>query len=146
MRGRNVERFEVVELILDLRPCDNFIAGTAEDLLDAQARLRDRVQAAGRLAAPGQRDVDRAGGQLLLDRRVRKLGAARVDRLQTSLNLALGSALASIGLTIPAVAALSIALVSVRAAVRSTRRSARATRRLNSGSLVSHARRTAAES
>jgi Ca2+:H+ antiporter len=34
--------------------------------------------------------------------------AARANRLQTSLNLALGSALASIGLTIPAVALLSI--------------------------------------
>ncbi len=37
------------------------------------------------------------------------LRAARANRLQTSLNLALGSALASIGLTIPAVAAVSIA-------------------------------------
>jgi Ca2+:H+ antiporter len=36
--------------------------------------------------------------------------AARANRLQTSLNLALGSALASIGLTIPAVAAVSIVL------------------------------------
>ena len=36
--------------------------------------------------------------------------AARVNRLQTSLNLALGSALASIGLTIPAVAATSLIL------------------------------------
>jgi Ca2+:H+ antiporter len=36
--------------------------------------------------------------------------AARLNRLQTSMNLALGSALASIGLTIPAVAAVSIAL------------------------------------
>jgi Ca2+:H+ antiporter len=34
--------------------------------------------------------------------------AARADRLQTSLNLALGSALASIGLTIPVVAAASL--------------------------------------
>jgi Ca2+:H+ antiporter len=34
--------------------------------------------------------------------------AARANRLQTSLNLALGSALASIGLTIPAVAAVSL--------------------------------------
>ena len=33
---------------------------------------------------------------------------ARADRLQTSLNLALGSALASIGLTIPAVAVVSM--------------------------------------
>lgn len=36
--------------------------------------------------------------------------AARANRLQTSLNLALGSALASIGLTIPAVSALSLLL------------------------------------
>ena len=34
--------------------------------------------------------------------------AARRDRIQTSLNLALGSAMASIGLTIPAIAAASI--------------------------------------
>ena len=34
--------------------------------------------------------------------------AARADRLQTSLNLALGSALATIGLTIPTVAAVSL--------------------------------------
>ncbi len=34
--------------------------------------------------------------------------AAKADRLQTSMNLALGSALATIGLTIPAVAVLSI--------------------------------------
>ena len=38
------------------------------------------------------------------------LRAARADRLQTSLNLSLGSALASIGLTIPVVAVLSITL------------------------------------
>ncbi len=38
------------------------------------------------------------------------LRAARMDRLQTSMNLALGSALASIGLTIPAVAAVSVLL------------------------------------
>ena len=36
--------------------------------------------------------------------------AARADRLQTSLNLALGSAMASIGLTIPAVALASVTL------------------------------------
>jgi Ca2+:H+ antiporter len=38
------------------------------------------------------------------------LRAAAANRVQTSLNLALGSALASIGLTIPAVAAVSILL------------------------------------
>ena len=36
--------------------------------------------------------------------------AAWSDRLQTSLDLALGSALATIGLTIPAVAAASLVL------------------------------------
>ena len=35
--------------------------------------------------------------------------AARLNRLQTSLNLALGSALASIGLTIPVVAIVALA-------------------------------------
>ena len=47
---------------------------------------------------------------VLLPEGLAALRAAQADRLQTSLNLALGSALASIGLTIPAVAALSIVL------------------------------------
>jgi len=41
---------------------------------------------------------------------VAALRAARLNRLQTAMNLALGSALATIGLTIPAVAAVSIVL------------------------------------
>jgi Ca2+:H+ antiporter len=45
---------------------------------------------------------------VLLPEGLSALRAARDNRLQTSLNLALGSALASIGLTIPAVGALSI--------------------------------------
>jgi Ca2+:H+ antiporter len=47
---------------------------------------------------------------VLLPEGLAAVRAARADRLQTSLNLALGSALATIGLTIPAVAAVSIAL------------------------------------
>jgi Ca2+:H+ antiporter len=47
---------------------------------------------------------------VLLPEAVAAIKAARSNRLQTSLNLALGSALATIGLTIPAVAAVSIAL------------------------------------
>jgi Ca2+:H+ antiporter len=46
---------------------------------------------------------------VLLPEAVAAIKAARSNRLQTSLNLALGSALATIGLTIPAVAAISIA-------------------------------------
>jgi Ca2+:H+ antiporter len=45
---------------------------------------------------------------VLLPESFAALRAARANRLQSSLNLALGSALASIGLTIPAVAAISI--------------------------------------
>jgi Ca2+:H+ antiporter len=47
---------------------------------------------------------------VLLPEALAALRAARANRLQTSLNLALGSALASIGLTIPAVATVSIVL------------------------------------
>ena len=47
---------------------------------------------------------------VLLPEGLAALKAARANRLQTSLNLALGSALASIGLTIPAVAVVSILL------------------------------------
>ncbi len=47
---------------------------------------------------------------VLLPEGLAAVRAARANRLQTSLNLALGSALATIGLTIPAVAVVSIVL------------------------------------
>jgi Ca2+:H+ antiporter len=47
-------------------------------------------------------------GVVLLPESIAAYQAARANRLQTSLNLALGSALASIGLTIPAVALVSL--------------------------------------
>jgi Ca2+:H+ antiporter len=47
---------------------------------------------------------------VLLPEGMAALRAARLNRLQTSMNLALGSALASIGLTIPAVAVVSVFL------------------------------------
>lgn len=49
-------------------------------------------------------------GIVLLPEGVAAFRAARANRLQTSMNLALGSVLASIGLTIPAVAGVSILL------------------------------------
>jgi Ca2+:H+ antiporter len=63
--------------------------------------------------------VDRAGAPkavvgvviavvVMLPESLAALKAARANRLQTSLNLALGSAMASIGLTVPAVAAVSV--------------------------------------
>lgn len=48
-------------------------------------------------------------GIVLLPESLAALNAARANRLQTSINLSLGSALASIGLTIPAVAIVSLA-------------------------------------
>ncbi|PMS18537.1 ionic transporter y4hA [Trinickia dabaoshanensis] len=45
---------------------------------------------------------------VLLPEGLAAVGAARANRLQTSMNLALGSALASIGLTIPTVAAVFV--------------------------------------
>ncbi|MCU0403281.1 MAG: ionic transporter y4hA [Chitinophagaceae bacterium] len=47
---------------------------------------------------------------ILLPEAIAAINAARKNRLQTSLNLALGSALASIGLTIPSVAVVCILL------------------------------------
>jgi Ca2+:H+ antiporter len=47
---------------------------------------------------------------VLLPEGVACFRAARLNRLQTSMNLALGSALCSIGLTIPAVAIISLVL------------------------------------
>jgi Ca2+:H+ antiporter len=47
-------------------------------------------------------------GIVLLPEGVAAVRAARADRLQTSLNLALGSALATIGLTVPIIAGLSV--------------------------------------
>lgn len=72
------------------------------------------------LAAPVEQAVAAAGAPralvgviiaalVLLPESVAATRAALANRLQTSLNLGLGSALATIGLTIPAVAALAIA-------------------------------------
>ncbi|WP_291734156.1 ionic transporter y4hA [Bradyrhizobium sp.] len=47
-------------------------------------------------------------GLVLMPEGLAALRAARANRLQTSMNLALGSALASIGLTVPVVAAVSL--------------------------------------
>jgi Ca2+:H+ antiporter len=47
---------------------------------------------------------------VLLPESLAAIKAARLNRLQTSLNLALGSAIASIGLTIPVVAGVSVVL------------------------------------
>ena len=80
MIGGDVERLEVVEVVLDLRTRGDLEAGAPEQRLDAQARPGDRVQAARLLAAPGQRHVDAPGGELALDVGARcELRAPRLD-------------------------------------------------------------------
>lgn len=68
--------------------------------------LESWVRAAG---APQSLVGTLIAGIVLLPEGLAAVSAARANRLQTSLNLALGSALASIGLTIPAVALVSLA-------------------------------------
>ena len=72
-------------------------------------KLAPSLEAAvSRLGAPNALVGVIIAGIVLLPEALAALRAARANRLQTSLNLALGSALASIGLTIPAVGVLSL--------------------------------------
>ena len=62
--GRVVERGEVVVVVLDLGPLDDLVAEADEDVLDLAPGAGQRMQVAephGR--RPGQRHVDRLGGQ-----------------------------------------------------------------------------------
>lgn len=100
------------------RPTDR--AATISFLL-LLACLVSVVLLAKQLAAPIENVLEKWGAPqalvgviiaslVLLPESVAAVRSALANRLQTSLNLALGSALATIGLTIPAVAALSMAM------------------------------------
>jgi Ca2+:H+ antiporter len=77
-------------------------------VLLAKKLAPDLEAAVARMGAPNAVVGVVIAGIVLLPEGLAALRAARQNRLQTSLNLALGSALASIGLTIPAVSALSL--------------------------------------
>src|SRR5487761_202536 len=79
MVRREIERLEVVEIVLDLRTRGDLEARAAEDLLHAQPRQSDRMQPAALLAAARQGDIDTAGGVLALDLRARQCLAPRLD-------------------------------------------------------------------
>ena len=68
--------------------------------------IEDGVDAAG--ASRSRRSASSSRCSSSLPETLAAVRAARRDRVQTSLNLALGSAMASIGLTIPAIAVASI--------------------------------------
>ncbi|HVP67943.1 MAG TPA: hypothetical protein VMT17_11830 [Anaeromyxobacteraceae bacterium] len=72
-------------------------------------QISPRIEAAVRAVGAPQAAVGIAIALLvLLPETVAAIRAARADRLQTSINLALGSALATIGLTVPVVVAVSL--------------------------------------
>jgi Ca2+:H+ antiporter len=77
-------------------------------VLLAKKLAPDLEAAVARMGAPNALVGVVIAGIVLLPEGLAAVRAARRNRLQTSLNLALGSALASIGLTIPAVSALSL--------------------------------------
>ena len=63
MIRRHVERFEVVEVVFDFRPFEDLVAHAREDVFDLLADAHQRVHAAERQLAAGQRHVDGAGGR-----------------------------------------------------------------------------------
>jgi hypothetical protein len=65
MVGRDIEGFEIIEIRLDLRPFVDTETDVAEDPFDGLKDGGDRVQAAALDGAPGKRDVDRFGLELL---------------------------------------------------------------------------------
>ncbi|MDB6083083.1 MAG: ionic transporter y4hA [Gammaproteobacteria bacterium] len=81
-------------------------------VLLAKKLAPDLEAAVARMGAPDAIVGVVIAGIVLLPEGLAALRAARQNRLQTSLNLALGSALASIGLTIPAVSVLSLGMHS----------------------------------
>src|SRR5262249_30479587 len=83
MLRREVERLEVVEVALDLRPVGDRVAHAEEDLLDPPANDRQRGQSPRARAAARQRYVDGGGavarrGLPALDL-PRELGEGRLD-------------------------------------------------------------------
>src|SRR3546814_18396059 len=68
------------DLVLDLRAVGQLVAQAAEDVGDALDRAADRMQAAARGVAAGQRDVDGFGGQARVERGIFELGLSRRKR------------------------------------------------------------------
>ena len=74
-----VERREVVEVVLDLRPVGDVEAEGGEERLDALQRERERMQAAAAGTATGQRDVERIRAELPGELRVGERRASRFE-------------------------------------------------------------------
>ncbi len=79
MLRRHVERFEVVVVVLELRPVDDQEAEAREDRFDALAKNRQRMPMADSPNAAGQRDVDAACRGARRRRGLEARGEARVE-------------------------------------------------------------------
>jgi hypothetical protein len=82
MVRREVERLEVVPVVLDLRTVGQLVAEPGEDVDDPLERAADRVQPAAAAVAPRQADVDRFAGQARLQRGLVERGLARGQGLR----------------------------------------------------------------
>ena len=78
---REIQRLEVVVVVLDLRAIGALVAEPREDADDAIQRARDRMQAAAPILAAGQADVDAFGRERAAWRRRFAATAARIDRV-----------------------------------------------------------------
>jgi hypothetical protein len=101
MVRREVQRLEIVEVVLDLRAIGELVAEATEDLGDALQRAADRMHAAAGGIATGQGDIDGFAGQARIQRGIVQRGLARgqrrgdriaraVDRLARGLALVAG--------------------------------------------------------
>src|SRR6266702_8632159 len=79
MIGRDVECFEVMEVVFDLGPGGHIEAGSAKQLLDPQPGLGYRMQATALLAASGQRDIDPACREFALDLGLLERNTTRIE-------------------------------------------------------------------
>ncbi len=78
---RDVQGFEIVELVLHLGPLFHRESEPLEILTDADPRVRDRVQAAEVLASPRQGDIQGFATQALLQVGLLEAGFLLGDRL-----------------------------------------------------------------
>ena len=81
MIRRNIERLEIMKIILDFRTGGDLKSRLHEDPLDSQARASHRVQAARLLAAARQSHIDGARGKLGAQRLPLQAFAARLQGL-----------------------------------------------------------------
>ena len=77
----NIQCFEVVVIVFDLRAFRDAIANMAEELLDPLQRAGHWMQSAGRLTAPRQGYVDPLGCQLRSQGSLLKVGLASIEHI-----------------------------------------------------------------